>query len=254
MLDTKSLAMSFGSNWASYNITDPGLTILEALCYSITDDLNDDKLTEWAEANKLNHAAFTQTIISFEHPESIMVPAPVFREENKALYIESAFGVKGCCYLADYIPGWQLYNVYAVPAFLDSWLTRYFPSARKIHRFTAMMLNSSPATEGGQLLADIRNENLMLVAFREGKLLLNRSFSYSSPDDILFSLLAVCQETGLSQQTVKLELSGLIDRESAVFRELYQYFIHISFRSSGWKTAEYPDHFFTAFKDLSRCV
>jgi hypothetical protein len=51
-------------------------------------------------------------------------------------------------------------------------------------------------------------------------------------------------------------LSGLIDKQSALYKELYQYFINIEFSEAGWNMAgtEYPAHFFTSLNDLAQCV
>ena len=69
-------------------------------------------------------------------------------------------------------------------------------------------------------------------------------------------ILKVCQENNLSQEQVKLSLSGLIEKQSVLFKELYQYFIHVEFRNAGWQLPgnEYPAHFFTSLNDLARCA
>ncbi|HNA96743.1 MAG TPA: DUF3822 domain-containing protein, partial [Chitinophagaceae bacterium] len=64
------------------------------------------------------------------------------------------------------------------------------------------------------------------------------------------------QQFSLSQQTVSVRLSGLIDKQSALYKDLYQYFREITFREAGWHTVEpeYPAHFFTSLNDLAPCV
>src|SRR5690606_135547 len=104
-----------------------------------------------------------------------------------------------------------------------------------------------------------RSEDFSLVVTRGSKLLLTQTFPYSTPADFVYYLLDACRQFSFSQETVRIYLSGLIDRESALYREVYQYFLHIRFRESEWKVpgAEelaYPTHFFTSLNDLAKCV
>jgi hypothetical protein len=48
----------------------------------------------------------------------------------------------------------------------------------------------------------------------------------------------------------------MIDQQSALYKELYQYFLHIEFRNASWTIPadEYPAHFFTSLNELAQCV
>ena len=50
--------------------------------------------------------------------------------------------------------------------------------------------------------------------------------------------------------------AGGVSKKVRLYKDLYQYFIHITFRSSNWETAEdeYPGHFFTSLNDLAICA
>ena len=125
------------------------------------------------------------------------------------------------------------------------------------HRNTVSLKNNTATTEGGNILVNFRNEDFTVLASANGKLLLAQTFSYSTPADVIFYLLKICQQFGLNQTQVNIHLSGLVEQESALYRELHQYFLHVEFRNAGWKapvTNESPAHFFTSLNDLAKCA
>jgi hypothetical protein len=98
------------------------------------------------------------------------------------------------------------------------------------------------------------------VAVKDTSLLLAQIFSYQKAEDVLYWLLKICRQFSISQEQVILVLSGLIDKQSAVFKELYQYFLNIEFASiendiqlSG-EFEDYPVHFFSSIFKLASCV
>src|SRR6185295_4919111 len=99
---------------------------------------------------------------------------------------------------------------------------------------------------------------VVTVSFR--KLLLAKTFSYTSPEDVLYYLLKCCRQLNLSQQTVKISLAGLIEKDSAVYRELYKYFINLEFESLsadvklGESLSVHPEHYFSSISKLAACV
>jgi len=108
---------------------------------------------------------------------------------------------------------------------------------------------------GESLVVDFRTNDFTVLASKGSLLLLTQTFAYSTPEDVLYYLLNTCRQFNLSQQELQLQLSGLIDKRSSLYNELYQYFIHIDFREAGWNLKnEYPAHFFTSLNDLATCA
>jgi hypothetical protein len=110
------------------------------------------------------------------------------------------------------------------------------------------------ATEEGNMYVDFRPDDFTVLLVKSSRLLLAQTYTYSTPEDVVYYLLKICAQLGLSQQELQLQVSGLIDSDSALYKELYQYFLNIEFRESGWQGNEYPAHFFTTLNDLARCA
>ena len=106
------------------------------------------------------------------------------------------------------------------------------------------------------LLADFRNGSFSLMVLRQHQLLLSRTWQYQSPEDVIYYLLRTCEEFGLNRTESQLSISGFIDKDSSLYKELYGYFAQITFREAAWQMPqnEYPAHYFTAVNDLYPCV
>jgi hypothetical protein len=110
------------------------------------------------------------------------------------------------------------------------------------------------------MFIDFKQDEISVIILNESKLLLAQTFSYTTPEDVLYYLLKCCQQLGLSQQQVKVYLSGLIEKDSAIYRELYKYFIDLEFETlrNDIKLAEelkvHPEHYFSSISKLASCV
>ena len=206
---------------------------------------------------ELNNS-FYKVLVSYDHPQSVLVPLQHYKYEDAQLLLQAMYGVNGrSTIVSESVSEWQMYNMYAVPQGVHDRVNRKYPSGRYWHNYTLGIKNIKDAAASGRLWIDFRTEDFTLIAAKENKLLLAQTFLYSTPDDVIYYLLKLCQQFSLSQQEVKLVLSGLIEKESALYKELHQYFLNVEFRDADWiitDNNEYPAHYFTSLNDLSRCV
>src|SRR5678816_4790472 len=84
----------------------------------------------------------------------------------------------------------------------------------------------------GKLIIDFKTDSFSVVVLKHNSILLAQIFAYSKPADILYWLLKICKEFSLPQNEVTLLISGLIDKRSAMYRDLDQYFLNIEFALS----------------------
>ena len=114
--------------------------------------------------------------------------------------------------------------------------------------------------EGSSMIVDFKTDSFSVVARQNGSLLLAQIFNYTSAADVLYYLLKICKQFSLPQNEVHVFLSGLVDKQSAMFKELYQYFLNIQFASLqnqvklGESFNDYPEHYFTSLSRLAACV
>ena len=218
----------------------------------------DHELEELYIAHREIMGNFSKVLVAYDHPQSVLVPPASYAGDDRLL-LEMMYGINGgYSIIAQDIAGWQLKNIFAVPNPIKEWLTKHFPEARFYHSYSiGVKLIDSTATEGS-LLVDFRNNDFVVVASKGNKLLMAQTFSYSTHDDVMYYLIKVCSEFGFSQQQVKIAVTGLIEKESNLYRELVQYFLNIRFREPSWQVPvreeeNYPAHFFTSLNDLALC-
>lgn len=203
---------------------------------------------------------YQHIFICYDYPQSILVPITQYKHDEARLMLQTMFGISGKdAIVNEPVSGWQMHNVYAVPKDVYDWVYKHFPASNYWHTYTIGIKNIVTTDFEGSLSADFRTDEFSLVVTRGNKLLLTQTFPYSTPADFIYYLLDACRQFSFSQETVRVYLSGLIDKESALYKELHQYFLHIKFRDSEWKIPaseeqRYPAHFFTSLNDLAKCV
>ena len=252
------LLLQAGDDHLAFAITNKDACELAELAYCTLDSINSETLNEiLSQYPVLKNQQFYDTQVSFATSQAVLVPATDAGTADAEIILNSRFGKQeGGRIVSELIPEWQFYNAYKVDNTLWEWVHTIFPFAKFRHQYSLGLKQVMAADEEGGMWIEFGRSQFSVLAAAGGKILLANSYEYTTPDDVLFVLLKICQQFSLSQQAVDLWLCGLIDRQSALYKELYQYFLNIEFRESGWHAAsqEYPSHFFTSLNDLASCV
>lgn len=195
--------------------------------------------------------------IAYDTGDITMIPVAGY-EEGKLMSMDKALNPfrDAVIFRIESLAEWQFYIGYRVPAPLYRSLEQRYPEARVRHALKLALQQGGAVGMQGKLLVNFRPDQLTVILLRNNRLQLAQEYSYSQPADILYHLLKICQEHALSQQEVELNITGLLDRESSLFRELWNYFLQISCREAVWSNQDLsvPKHYFTTLNDLSQCV
>ncbi len=255
------LSLRLGEKHGSFAITDKSGNELYQLFYCTT---NDQMEIGWDEKERVEFLAsypilnnsFYQVQVAYDFPQSILLSSKEYKQGDAELLLNSSgFSIGNASVTTESIAEWQLTNTYAVPKEIQEWVSKIFPAATLRHQYSLEIKNINPVGAGGNMIVDFRKEDFTVVAAKDSKFLLAQTFDYSTPADVLYYLLKICQQFSLSQQKLQLKLSGLIDKQSSLYNELCQYFINIEFREASWNVSnEYPAHFFTSLNDLAKCA
>jgi hypothetical protein len=249
------LSLRLGEKHACFAVSNKDADILYKAAYFETNGWNENELSILLNENPVLKNSFYQVLIAYDYPQSIQVPVSAYQPEEGSTILHNLYGYTGdAVVITEIIPAWQLNSVFSVPGHLREWVNKTFPTATCRHQYSVSILNMTAGSAHGSLLVDFRKEDFTVVAAKQSKLLLAQTFAYSTPEDVLYYLLKITQQFSLSQENTTIYLSGLVDIGSSLYKELYQYFIQIALRDTGWKTGEYPAHFFTSLNDLARCV
>ena len=199
---------------------------------------------------------FHSILICVSSGDSILLPESLFTIEtgNKMLTL-----VHGELYnshtLTEFLDKRKIYTIYSIPEVFYNALQVKFPKAGFKHLYT-LLLEELP-TEGNLLNVIIYHNKLVLSLVLDGKIQIIQSFPYESPQDALYHILNTCKQFGAGE--LKLNLSGPVEKDSALYRLIHNYFLDIKFNSvpaginlsEGFK--EFPEHYFTHLFSIQSC-
>ena len=259
--DSQVLSLCVGQKHAGFAITSKsGLDLFQLAVCSADDPIgigwNEKELTEFFAAYPMLNNIFYKVNLSYDFPESMFISSLEYKQKDSGLLLNTLYGNSAnALVIAELIAEWQLYNIYAVPKNIGDWLGDKFPTAKCSHQYSLSIKNINTAADNGCLLIDFRKDDFTLIVSKGNQFLLAQTFDYATPGDVIYALLKTCQQFSLSQQLVQVKLTGLIDIQSNLYKELYKYFYMISFREANWQAGnEFPAHFFTLLNDLAICA
>lgn len=257
--ESADLLLLAGTNHCCFAVMDHLSKELTAFGYYIFQS-NGDDYRDLFEEEELLKSRYNRVFIAYDSCESVFVPSSVYNNDDIQLQLQVIYGKDvQTAVVSENLPEWNLYNVYRLPAKLRNDVQMKFVNGNSLH-FYSVMLKNFKSQGSSSMAVDFRTDDFTVMIFREGKVLLARSFSYTAPEDILYYLLKICNELGLSRQELIVTLSGLIEKDSAIYRELYKYFIHLEFDGlyGQVKLAEelkaHPDHYYSSISKLAACV
>ena len=203
---------------------------------------------------------FKKIDIIYAFPDSVLVPDELMNESLNKEMIEFVYGdsmeetIK-----RDLMYKHNLYNVYRVPSNVYSLMNGTFPSATHSHLYSVLPDLLKDETQNH--LYGIFGANTIIVMLKkQGKLQVIQNFKYNTTEDAAYHLLNVCRsfETIVTETT--LHISGMLEKVSALYTELYKYFLHIEFEGLPENFAytdeikKYPPHFFSHLFAVAVCA
>ena len=215
------------------------------------DTLSDVMLAESIDLNRFHHVWLSSAL-----KEVLLVPENHFTEENARTFFITTYGNTTDLLFFDAIKNQNLVLVHAVP---ETILQQVKTSAeiKPVHSSTCQLRSGKREDELDEITVHFTSREIQVVAKKEGHVKLVQYYFYSTPLDVVYYLLAICQKYDLSQSQTTVILSGLISEDSAMYKELYQYFAALHFWQLPAKETlpgEYPPHFFSSMYNLASCA
>jgi len=243
------------------------------ICYALMNNLSkeitefgyyalqkESDLTTIFEENKKITDQYSDYVIAFQVSASVFIPAAFYQAENAEINLDVIFGdVHDSVLLTEHLPAWNMYHVYKVPLLLHAQVIKR-SMGKKLHNINSVLIDNFPGEKAEAMLLDFRRDEFSVIVFKNNLLQLVQVFSYGSPEDVLYSLLKICGQLNLSQQEVKITIAGLLEKDSAIYREMNKYFIHLEFEeltgsvNIADELKEYPQHYYSTICKLASCV
>lgn len=253
--------MCIGEKHISYAVSGFSDHKLYRLGYYTNENIDSKFLAAFFSTQGWFENSFYRVLINFEYSQSLLVPELYHQQDQPEFFLQTITGdTTGTEIISEAIANHQLYNVFAVSKEITNEIKNRFPSIISCHQYTTTIHTENYMEKGSFLFLDFKPSAYSLIVFSGNNILLAQSFSYLNPEDVIYTLLKICRHFSFSQEDAVLKISGLIERQSALFKELYQFFLRIEFREAkDWGSIstgemEYPAHYFTTLNDLARCA
>jgi len=200
---------------------------------------------------------FKKVCVSYSFPQSVLIPFPMYNRGKNKTVMNMMFGdvQDNDMILTDVIADHSMYNCYRLPAATLDIIRTRFPTALIAHQYSHILKTAVDAGDRMQVI--FYTQKIVVDLVKEGKHFLVNTFTYTSAQDVSYILLNICQQFGIND--IPLLISGLIEENSALYKEIYKYFNDIELANfrEGYQYAEgitaFPSHYFSYIFDIDPC-
>ena len=212
--------------------------------------------------SKLLHKSFSEAEVFINNEFSLLVPIFQFSREIAPDYLTIMFGEDaGSKIQFEHVPAEPgMINVYRIEEELMNVLADNLPNITYKHTWSNIIKNILSDTFSLPvhfIYIQFYNTFIIVTVIKNGKLQIIQSFIYESPEDVLYYLLNISERFELNNNQLTLQISGLIDLNFTMYRELITYFRHVEVSNTNQTKAvvdikEFPLHYFTPFFNLAQ--
>lgn len=253
----KVLLCDFSNYHICYAVADVDAKKITDLSYfESVSPITAANVVETLSDESLDESPFSKTVISSGFPQVSIVPASIFQKENAGVYLQGTGTQLNDPVFFDNVNAQNATVVYALPQMIADEF-KNSESVAWIHSYTPILKNRNEQSTGDLIHVQFNRKEINVIVFKNGKLQLAQTYAYAAPLDVVYYLLAMCNQYGLSQSATVIELAGLVDENSAMYKELYQYFSNMVFAQANqfsFAESEFPQHFFSSIFNLAACV
>ncbi|MCD4680867.1 MAG: DUF3822 family protein [Bacteroidales bacterium] len=271
------LSIQLSKDWFSYCILDKISNKYIALSsYSLhqkkskkqrgtTETLYVEKLDELISQFKWLKNPFKEVRVIYVNRRSTLVPSLLFDRSHKEDYLDFVQRKKENVDLYyDQLAGLDVYNVYALPDFLENKLSRTFKNCKIFHYSSTLLMNVFSKlvdkTLKTQLFVNVQSEQFDLIISREGELIYFNTYRVLADKDMIIYLFNVIKQFKLDIHNISLVLMGEIEKESEAHKNICNYIRDVSFieRNDDFRYIDVfddiPPHFFYNLLNANLCV
>lgn len=249
------LLLEVGDDFCCYAICNKmSGSIQELTYYSLEPGDESDLLNNIITEKNIITDKLQQVYISSALPQAILIPEKYFQKESAEEVFKSTFLLNHPSVVHDVVPDWQVVVMYQLPL---QKIVSELHDVMFLHHYSASLKS----------YIDIKSENWISIHFtpRQFRIIVNKdqqlklvqTYNYTAPLDVVYYLVRIFDEFSCSQSETAITVSGLVEEDSALFKELHKYFLKINFHqpASNYIVQEqYPQHFFASIYNLAACV
>lgn len=203
--------------------------------------------------------SFASVNIFYNFNTCTLVPTAYFIDEEKQAVCDIMFGQdKAAFCFQENVKGNDIKLMYRVPDKVYETLNNSFAKNIFAHS-TSEQINLIKSNDN-TLQCIIYHASIKILLFKDGKIQLVQFFEYETPADVCYHFLNVCERFQMTAASINLVLSGMVDKDSILFTEVYKFFLNVSFSATfadvtvAENLQEIQPHFYHHLTALAQCV
>lgn len=231
-LEGCNLYVETGDNYIASWCKDPetkGVKAFELFSYTETDAADFEKLfkeIQWH--SRLFTAQFEKMYCIWGHQKCVCIPEEFYTGETASSYIELMFGeYNGEEVCSNTTCGSVILSV--LPRAAAKEILKRNKAAAHVHKYFQLIKGQHSEVPENKAHIIFYHTHFILSVYKEGKLQLIKSYSYTTAEDVLYAVLNCCRMCEIPVAGTKVYAGGLIDISSPLFIMLNAYLEHFSF-------------------------
>lgn len=186
--------------------------------------------TAFNKHTELN-SKYDEVVVLHHNQTNAFVPEELFDKQFSENYLQ--YNVKvfhSDLYLQDYLPKYQLYNVYVPYVVINNFLEQQFVKTKHIHQSSILVekiLNLRHEGDSKEMFVHFDKDSFQIVVTENHKLVFFNSFLFNTKEDFAYYLLFTVEQLGLNPEEFKMNLLGHIGRHGELFQIAYTYIRHV---------------------------
>ncbi len=187
-----------------------------------------DQIRGFLNADSFLTRSYKSVQFLYQTPVSVLVPSALFRKENPEAYFRfSADLLEEEKVHYRKIPSIDAFVLFPMPEDLINQVSFMLDKVQFFHQacpqIEAAMAETSGSADSSQVFAHINPGSADLLVVKQNKLILYNSFVIKNTEDLVFFILYLYEQFGLSQEETALNLSGFLERYPGAIELLNQY-------------------------------
>lgn len=185
------------------------------------------------ESNSDFNQTFDSVLCIYQNELSTLVPKPLFDDSHLADYLKFNAKILKTDFIDyDTITLNNSVNVYVPLVNINNYLFDTFGSFTYKHASTILIesiLQNTTKHKDIELYINVGKLHFEMIATKEHELIFYNTFDYNTKEDFIYYILFSLEQLKLSPETVKINLSGQIDKDDDLFNILYKYIRFVTF-------------------------
>ena len=185
------------------------------------------------ESNADFDQTFDSVLCIYQNELSTLVPKSLFNENHLADYLKFNAKILKTDFIDyDTISINDSANVYVPLVNVNNYLFETFGSFIYKHASTILIesvLQNSSKHKDIELYVNVGNLHFEMIAAKNNELIFYNTFDYNTKEDFIYYILFSIEQLQLDPETVKIHLSGQINKDDDLFNIVYKYVRFVEF-------------------------